>query len=181
MNEEGQRIYYYDSNGNVQLEHLPTDLRDITMGRYIDAFSKLEGSIQYATGNILGLDYGAIRQIFSVMMTKQMIDLLENSAQSRLSEPEAKTIKGICDRIVNQNALRNRIIHGSWQQVVTTFDDHAVQEWVRFYYAIKTSQKDLSHSDPKMAGKFCFTIKNLEKCISNIEEIIKELKKFYSE
>lgn len=154
----------------VALNPLPTEERDIALGRYMDAFSRLELMVSIATNEILQIDHRTGSAIAAVLMTKQAIDLLEASARLALNEVGIARVTKICEKLKNRNMRRNHIVHGIWQMAVIINDDSAEFEWVRWYQR-QTHPEIVDHRDPKLLGIYSFTIPELHRVTGHVEEI----------
>lgn len=172
MTDDKIKKYPMPSGGNIQLESLPPEAKDAALGRYMDAFSRLEGMIQFAIGSILEMELPTLRSVFAVLMTKQSIDLFDALAQERLTSEGAARVHKICERLGRRNMIRNRIVHGGWTQIVVVSDDGYTQEWVRSYEHANPTMRDLLYTDPKTAGNYTFTIPQLDKATYHVEEVI---------
>ena len=171
MPNDNIKTYPVVPGGNIQLENLPSENKDAAMGRYMDAFSNLEGMIQLAIGLIMEIDMPALSSVFAVLMTKQSIDLLEAVAQEHLTEAGAIRVRKLCERLSRRNMRRNHIVHGSWNQTVVVTDEIATQEWVRTYQHANPTLRKLHYDDPKVAGMYTFTVLGLDKATDHVREM----------
>lgn len=171
MPDDNVKIYPVEPGGNIQLENLPTHVRDTSMGRYMDAFGRLEGEVQLVTSLIIQIDPLLLSNVFAVLMTKQSIDLLAASAQSHLTAEGAERVSRICERLGRRNMRRNHIVHGRWVQAITAHEGYAAQEWVRWYGHHNPAARHLPHTDPKVAGLYAFTIPELDRATDHVEEM----------
>lgn len=171
MTDRNVKTYPVVPGGNIQLENLPPEAKDAAMGRYMDAFSQLEGMVQLAIGLIMGIDLPVLGSIFAVLGTRQSIDLLDAVGQEHLTQDGAKRVHNICERLARRNMRRNHIVHGRWTQAVIVNDAIATQEWVRSYDHANPVMRKLPYNDPKVAGMYSFTIDGLEKATGHVGEM----------
>jgi hypothetical protein len=174
MADNNIKTYPVVPGGNIQMESLPpeaNEAKDAAMGRYMDAFSRLEGMIHIAISDILQIDFNVLGSVFATLMTKQSIDLLEAVAQEHLTEEGAAKVHKICERLGRRNMRRNHIVHGAWVQFFIIGDEVATQEWVRCYQHVNPALRKLPYTDPKMAGMYAFTIPGLDKATDHVQEM----------
>ena len=108
------------------------------MGRYMDAFSRLETMMRFITGILLGIDQRSAGPIFATLMTKQLIELLEAAAVLALSPSDAQRVKNLCGKISRRNMRRNHIVHGYWLTHFDVKDGAYTGEWIRTYSNVKS-------------------------------------------
>ncbi|MGZ3196183.1 MAG: hypothetical protein ACXWI5_02730 [Croceibacterium sp.] len=172
MADDSIKTYPREPGGNVTLETLPTEARDSAMGRYMDAFSRLEGIVHIAISEIQQIDLVILRPVFAVMMAKQSIDLLEAVAHMHLTPEGATRVHNLCERLLRRNMRRNHIVHGKWIMVATISDDCVIQEWVRWYDHVNPELAQLRYTDPKLAGMYAFTVPGLDKATGHVVEML---------
>jgi hypothetical protein len=160
----------------ITLHMLPTDERDRALGRYMDAFSRVEFMIDRMIQEMLSADWHAGRALSSVMYSHQRIKLLEALAAIRLPEEMAKRVAKQCVRLASRNMRRNHIVHGSWTQFVIVNDDSYSMEWVRNYTPADPTLAAINDFlDPKLLGTYTFTIPALDKATGHVEEMFETL------
>jgi len=166
----------------IEITMLPTDERDRALGRYMDAFSRLEILINRMIEALLGTDWEAGRAIASVIYSAQSIKLLEALSAIRLPIALAEKVAKQCDRLARRNMRRNHIVHGIWQQVVTIEADQTKMEWVRAYTPTQPALAAiLDFEDPKLLGTYTFTISALDRATDHVEEMLEALSPLLSE
>ena len=154
------------------IEPLPTEARDTALGRYMDAFARLEGMIKFTTQELFQINYRTANAISAAIMTKQAIDLLQTAAKIHLDHIGANRAVHICGQLIRRNMRRNNIIHGAWKMVVVVTDGSHTTEWVRTYDHVDPAISDLRPGDPKLAGTYTFTIRELDKATYHVEEMV---------
>lgn len=160
----------------IQLEPLPTELRDQTIGQYMDAFSRLENHIDRFIQTLLGTDWEAARALSSVIYSQQRIKLLEALASVRLNADLAKRVAKQCARLSSRNMRRNHIVHGTWTQNVVVYDDRYEMEWVRIYVPSDPALAAIHDPfDPKLLGTYTFTLPALSRATDHVEEMFSVL------
>jgi hypothetical protein len=90
------------------------DDRHIKLGRFMDAWSLLEGSLDRVLAVLLGMSHHDTGVILSALGMRQIIDLLESLAKRKLIEEDAATFVNLMDRLRRLNTKRNVLIHGHW-------------------------------------------------------------------
>lgn len=157
----------------ITLEPLPTEERDKALGKYMDAFSRMEGMINYINQELLQTDWLASNALWALMYSKQRIDLMESLAWLRLPKDMAARVTKACEKCARRNMRRNHIIHGRWEQAVNVYDDRYEMEWVRRY---TPTSPDLAYikdyDDPKLLGMYSFTIPVLDRATDHVEEMV---------
>lgn len=150
------------------LEPPPIEPRDASLGRYMDAWSRLETAIHYAAQEILEIEADAAYAIWSAIQTFQAIKVLEAAAKLRLKPDGQKRVSKICEKLVRRNIRRNYIIHGTWMQSIRLNFIGSGQThgpWRRVY----------SHVDPDMPKSddgSDLTILELDKPTDHVEEMV---------
>lgn len=157
---------------NIQIEMLPVDERDAALGKYMDAFSRMEGMLELMVRFLLKTDHIPARAVNSVLYSKQRIDLIEALAASNLSKETAARVAKACERLSRRNMRRNHIVHGIWQQLVLVSDDSVEMMWLRVYSPSDPSLSKLGPDDPKLAGVYSFTIPELDRATGHVEEML---------
>ena len=167
---------------DIQIEMLPTDERDKALGKYMDAFSRLESILNHLVQTLLGTDWRAASVLSSVLYSQQNIKLIEALAAVRLPQALAKRVAKECARLSKRNMRRNHIVHGGWQQYVTVYDDHYDSQWIRIYKPSDPTLAAIQNLDnPKLLGMFSFTIPSLEKATGHVEEMFETLSPLLTE
>ncbi len=160
-------------DGKITLEMLPTDERDKALGKYMDAFSRMESMINHLIQGLLGIEWQAGNALASVLYSKQRIDLLELLASIKLPKEVAERVTKACGKLGRRNMRRNHIIHGAWQQAVTVHDDRVEMEWVRKYVPTNPDLAALrDYDDPKLLGTYSFTIQEIDRATDHVEEVL---------
>ena len=149
----------------------PTDERDAALGRYMDAWSRLETSINYSTQEILEIDADAGFVIWAAIQTRQSIDVLDAAAKLKFNKDGRKRVALICEQLIRRNMRRNHIVHGFWRfkvKIGVMGGEPEIGEWRRVY----------DHVDPDKeasADGSSFTIAELDKTTGYVEEMIDAL------
>lgn len=149
----------------------PSEERDAALGRYMDAWSRLETSINYTTQEILGIDADAGFVIWAAIQTRQSIDVLDAAAKLKFDKSGQTRVAQICEQLVRRNMRRNHIVHGFWRfkvQIGVMGGEPEVGEWRRVY----------DHVDPDRepsADGSSFTVAELDKTTGHVEEMIEAL------
>lgn len=160
---------------DLTITALPKEERDRSLGRYMDAFSRLEGMMRVAAEILLRIDQGAAGLIFATLGTKQLVDLLSASAKLALTDEGVSRVKNICERIGRRNMRRNHIVHGYWTTLIRLEDGAAHAEWVRRYDLVDPARMQLDPTDPKLLGTYNFTIAALDRATDHVEEMVQAM------
>ena len=149
----------------------PREPRDAALGRYMDAWSRLESAIHYASQEILEIEAGSAYVIWSAIQTFQAIKVLDAAAKIRLNAAGKKRVARICEQLLRRNTRRNFIIHGTWlTSIRLSFAGNPQEygEWRRVY----------THTDPDLPASddgSDLTVPELDKTTGHVEEMIAAL------
>lgn len=154
---------------------LPKEERDRAMGRYMDAFSRLEGMMRVAAEILLRIEQGPAGPIFATLGTRQLIDLLGAAAKISLKDEGIARVKNICERIGRRNMRRNHIVHGYWTTFIRAGDDGIEALWIRRYDLVDPSRMQIDPTDPQLLGTYNFTILALDKATDHVEEMVQAM------
>lgn len=149
----------------------PIEERDAALGRYMDAWSRLETTIHWVTQEILNIEPDAGYVIWSTIPTFQTIKLLEAAAKIRFNDEGQKRTAKICEKLTRRNTRRNYIVHGSWlTSIRMSFAGQppAYGEWRRVY---THTNPDLPNSDDGSD----VTVPQMNKTTDHVEEMIQAL------
>lgn len=181
MDKDYKKHYSIGEDRKLNIENLESVDRDRAMGRYMGAFSDLEMIIKLVISKILNIEIASLATVLAVLQTRQLIDVLDASAKSQLSEAGQSRVHQICEKLKRRNMRRNHIVHGHWVVMVTVRDETAEQEWVRTYQTPDPVLEARLHTDEKRAGMYSFTIPELDRATDHVEEIRKILSGLYGE
>lgn len=147
------------------------EARDASLGRYMDAWSRLETAIQYASQEILEIEAQSAYVIWSAIQTFQSIKVLDAAAKIKLNETGQKRVARICEQLVRRNTRRNFIIHGAWlTSIRMSFGGggSGYGEWRRVY----------THTDPNLPKSddgSDLTVPELDKTTGCVEDVTEAL------
>ena len=137
----------------------------------MDAWSRLETAIQYASQDILQIDGDTAAVIWAAIPTFQSIKVLQGAAKLKFTTDGAKRAAKLCEQLVRRNIRRNYIVHGTWRHRVTFnfgTDGWETGEWRREY----------DHIDPDFPSEddgSSITIPELDKTTAHVEEMVRAL------
>lgn len=149
----------------------PTEERDAALGRYMDAWSRLETSINYTTQEILGVDADAGFVIWAAMQTFQSIKVLDAAAKLKFTKVGQQRVTKLCEQLTRRNTRRNYIVHGSWRYRVSIdliSGEPKIGEWRRVY----------DHIDPDRdtpADGSAVTVAELDQTTDHVKDMIEAL------
>lgn len=149
----------------------PTEERDAALGRYMDAWSRLETAINYTTQEILGIDSDAGFVIWAAIQTRQSIEVLDAAAKLKFNAAGRARVANICEQLVRRNMRRNHIVHGFWRfriQIGMMGGEPQIGEWRRVYDHVDPDK------EPSPNGS-SFTVAELDKTTGHVEEMIEAL------
>lgn len=175
MANDNIKIHPIKPGETINLGTLPKDARDKALGRYMDAFSRMEGAIYGATAEIFGIDHKTLYPVFAILGTRQSIDLLDSTAQAYLSREGSQKVTKLCEKLKRRNMRRNHIVHGHWQMSVLSDGQHATQQWIRRYDHASPEISKLPHTHKSNAGTFTFTVPEIDRATDHVEEALLEL------
>jgi len=120
----------------------PEDERDLAMGRFMNAWSRVEHSLHFLFGGLSGVSGKTGEAIaHRVPDVGRMADLLIALGALNLPEEDKKELKQIREYLLIQARYRNSIVHAMWamrpnaeKRVVNGLIHQ--WEWVRIYYVI---------------------------------------------
>lgn len=148
--------------------------RDLAMGQYMDAWSRVENLVRVCIREMMGVDQMYLRPVFAALMTKQTIDLFMATAKSTLNEAGVAKVSKLNERLIDRNRRRNHIVHGAWNcHVFNPATGEAI--WLRKYEPVEHDLASLPYDDPKIAGMFCFTVAELARTRDLLEPVIEAL------
>lgn len=157
----------------------PTDERDLTMGRFIDAWSSLEDKLFVLFFKLIKTNYDIARAIFATgIQVKNFTALLITIAPYRLKKLEQKTLKSLCERLNTLASKRNRIIHSVW--LVETRSNNP--QWVRIYSPISIEHwtELLKPFNPRNSNNQ--SVRKINRfTIQQLAEVVKEIEKLHED
>jgi hypothetical protein len=171
-----------------QIPSLPTEPRDLALGQYMDAWSRLETFILLVLRELLGTDERAVRAVAAALSAKQLKDLLTTLGTMRLTDVGAKRLTTLCERFSKHNTKRNNIVHGGW--ALTTIINDApggksliTTTWVRSYTPVQyeAAQNAGRYDLPKVGGVTAFTIPQMQTAMDHVLTLMGEFSIFYGE
>lgn len=174
---------------HVQLQNLPTEGRDVVLGHFMGVWSELEGVLFLLFWVLLGTSFEVARLIhatgFEVGRTRETLIGL---GRLRLNNTEQKTLEGLCERLGGQSKWRNRLVHGSWTQLVTIKDGNIkgsvdiTQEWMRVYQPVDPNvlSKMMDINDQKTKSNYTFTLTKISSISKNVSELVADITTFYT-
>lgn len=167
---------------------LPTEPRDLALGRYMDTWSRMEGMLYFILRYLLRTDDGATQAITAALTARQWKDLLTAMGVQRLTDEGSKRLTNLCERFSKHNTKRNNIVHGSWALTVHVKDagdgrSEFTTTWVRSYRPVQQDiAKDVGRYDlPAIGGKTAFTIPQMATATTHVEALMGDLSTFLGE
>ena len=143
--------------------------RDLSLGRFMDAWSQLEANIRAL---LSALSAAPPETSFSIAAAipdvGRMYDLLMALGATQLETPEdMKELEEICDHFRISSKFRNSIVHGQWlltnNRMPPPFGSYPPYMWVRVYTIIDKMKEfnAVVGADEKTAQQHVFTIEHL--------------------
>lgn len=146
--------------------------RDLTLGRFMDAWSQLEANLRSLLGVLSGAPPETAFSIAAAIPDNgRMHDLLLALGDLQLEEADdRKELKELCQHLLISNRYRNSIVHGQW--VLT--DDRTPpspfgfalpsKAWVRVYTMIDKIKEFFAviGEDEKAREQYVFTVDRLK-------------------
>lgn len=84
------------------------------LGKFLDAWSRLEISIDALISQLFGVDYNKTKIVTGALGTRATVDILVSLTAVQLSAELAKVAEGLAERLKGLNTKRNRLVHGVW-------------------------------------------------------------------
>ncbi len=91
----------------------PSEAKDVALGRYMDAWSRLESAINVTIQEILELNPDQAHAIWTAVPTFQSIKLLGAAAKLYFGETGQRRVAKLVDQLTRRNIRRNYIVHGN--------------------------------------------------------------------
>jgi hypothetical protein len=171
-----------------QIPTLPQEQRDLTLGRYMDAWSRMEGFVRLIFRDLLDTDWEVATAVFASMGTKQMKDVLLALGSIRLTPDGAKRLVNLGERLAKLNTKRNNIVHGTWVVNVLMNDapegrTSIVTTWVRTYTPVQHELAVFAgrYDMPKIGEKSAFTLSQLHTATKHVEALMGDLSQFFGD
>ncbi len=150
---------------------LPTEPRDLAMGRFMEAWSQLEASLRDLLSALSGAPDRAAFSIAAAIpdngRMQELLLALGNMASIDLDE--MKELKAICEHLQTSNRYRNHIVHGQWINASdtskpATASPYKPRMWLRVYTVIdKRKEFDAVMGwDEKARKLYVFSVARLE-------------------
>lgn len=148
----------------------PEDQRDLSLGRFMDAWSDVEQQLRFLLQQLSGTD-GAIAYAISAAVPDlgRMRDLLKAIGSIRLQGSDLAELDNICSDVQRQAQHRNTIVHGRWgltnnvEQTPILGVIHDLK-WVRVYNVVDQSielQAVLGKNE-KAQRRYVFSVARLD-------------------
>jgi hypothetical protein len=170
---------------SVKVEHPPTNERDLELGRFIDAYGRLESVIFLVFASMLGIGFIEARDIFENNLDGPSLrSAISSLSRSRLESAAVGDLDRILDRVRTHATKRNHVIHGNWT-LDMKFDVGPTlksAEWIRVYQPTDPAHReDLESKRPsaKIKAKYHFSITDLKRVTHEVQAIINDLAAFY--
>jgi hypothetical protein len=94
---------------------VPEDaIRHEKLGRFLQAWSDLESSLDFVLEKLVGIDLDDAALIMAKFGTKNALELLEGMALRKLFPDDAKALINLLERVGRLNTKRNILVHGRW-------------------------------------------------------------------
>lgn len=173
-----------------QIPNLPQEPRDLALGRYMDAWSRMEGFLYLIFTELTGADAEVSRVLYSTLNAKPIRDVLSSLGSIRLNEDGASRLTKLCERVGKQATKRNHIIHGAWVTSVIISDTKPPSDkriitttWVRTYTPVQyeLAKQSGRYDLPKVGEHYAFTIDQLERTTNNVLTLMGELSTFLAD
>ena len=166
-----------------QIEEPPTEERDVALGQYMDAWSRLETILLELLRELLHTDDAATVAVGATLGARQLKDLLNALAALRMRPEGTQKMARLCNRFSGLNTKRNHIIHGRWAVVVHLRTDGNTVAWVRSYTPVDPAlaMAGGDYTKPKIGDHFAFTIKQLRGAQAHVSALMGDASAFIGE
>jgi len=162
----------------------PGDERHTLLGAFMDAWGRLEATLNMALAELLESDTRTARITASSLGIKQIIDLLNALAANKLEESSTRSLVNLNERLSRLNSKRNALVHGRWELEanVVVRRGHAVLQTQFLRQIIPTDPKiaDLiaNPRNQKERVKYCFTLKRIAGTTRDVEALSTAIDQF---
>jgi hypothetical protein len=175
---------------SAEIAELPTEERDLALGRFMDAWSELEANLRALLSVLSGAPAEASFSIAAAIPdTGRLRDLLLALGRLQLEDGRDQTeLSEICEYLLIQNRYRNSIVHGQWlltnnrAQTSVRGVVHPYM-WVRAYTLVdKTKEFNaVLGRDVKAEDQYVFTVERLEQRVQKVRDFSGRISKLTEE
>lgn len=174
------------STGKYRLELIQpnNDARHIALGRFLDAWSRLEQQIARALAGALAIPWERTSALMNGLGNRGQVDTLRALLPNQLSGEDAETLNRILDRVKANNTKRNNIIHGYWILEVVITDRNGAphpnyREYRRYDPSDPTVAALLDQRANKHARKsYMFSVARINAITKELERLRDDLASF---
>lgn len=176
-------------NGNpiIYVEEPSDNSRHIALGRYLDAWSRVETGISALVRRSTGSQIGQAHILMNALGMHGALDVLNVMPINGISKAQHSKLCALLDRVKNQNTNRNRIVHGKWLLELRLFDwggKIGVRRFQYRYYPPSDPQvieAIRSETDKRARKKYLFSIPRVEGITAEVLRLSEELQEFMAE
>jgi len=164
----------------------PTDnARHIALGKFMDAWSKLENCIASSLCDATGLHRMNADVLMNALGTRGQLEVISLLGFSGLPAAQETTLRALLGRVRNNNTRRNHIVHGSWALEAKLYDANG-KAIVRL-----TQQRRYPVSDPEMRealkrpenkrerAKYVFSVRRIQGITKELEQLSEDFSAFH--
>lgn len=111
----GQNVERGDDNSfYIDIIEPDPNAGHLSIGRFMDGWSRLESSIEFTLSNLLGVSHDVMPTIMNSLGARGQIDTIKHLGAAMFDEVVLARLEALTDRVGQANTRRNRIVHGHW-------------------------------------------------------------------
>lgn len=154
------------------------------MGRFVDAWSKLERQLRNRIEESLGRGTVEARTISYGLSGRGLIDLHTDLIEPYVSGKNVVELKRLAERYNKSNTKRNRLIHGGWSmEYIVGVEGEKVSitaQIVREYPPTNSRERDeLGKFGSPLRGKYIFSLDQIDEARRDIESLMEQFRLFH--
>ena len=183
----GSPSHREDGTPIIYIEEPADDERHTVLGRFMDAWSRLEHSLTIMLSDTLGIVPPLVYPITNSLGTRGLHDVLKMLRPIGLKEVGQTRLMALLDRVKTQNTRRNSIAHGAWVLELRLYDWGGNIGTRRFQYRFyepsspEERQALADKQNPKhrdMRAKYMFSIARISSITREIGRLREDIEGF---
>lgn len=158
--------------------------RHIALGRFMDAWSKLESAIATVLCDSTGLDRKEANVLMNALGTRGQLDVIDVLGGSGLSDAQQAELVALMGRVRTNNTRRNYIVHGNWVLEVRLYNANGkllvrLHQQRRYPVSDKTVRNALNKPENKRDRlKYVFSIPRIDAITKELEQLKDDISEF---
>lgn len=175
-----------DGSFNVPLLQPAGDQHHLALGRFMDAWSKLEMTLAFLLAGVLELKHSRTTPLTNSLGVRGTLDTISALAHGRISEAKRDELAKLIDRIKENNTRRNYLAHGYWMLEWAVVDQGGKPAALpRIYRAYTPTDPELANKlknprNRKERLRFMFAPKRIEALVKAVLALKNDINSFAS-